>query len=158
MNQIEIAKRIISQNGRCDGVRCEDCQAYKMYLEKGLDFCNDIFGGTEDNKCKSWFENWLKENENPMTEKIQHTKKEWVKIIEDLNWNPDVILELEEKGYIIKSELQQKVEEAEWIINQIGLIINNCTSNERIVLVWKDAKTLYEIFQLLKQSHPEFKK
>lgn len=61
-------------------------------------------------------------------------------------------------GYILKSELQQKVEEAEGIINQIGLIINNCTSDERIVLVWKDAKTLYEIFQLLKQSHPEFKK
>ena len=61
MNQIEISKLIISQNGRCEGVRCEDCQAY-IYTSKGLDSCDDIFGGTEDNKCKAWFENWIIEN------------------------------------------------------------------------------------------------
>ena len=39
-----------------------------------------------------------------MTEKIQHTAAEWVQLIDDLDWNPDAIIDLKERGYIIQGE------------------------------------------------------
>ena len=66
------------------------------------------------------------------------------------------IQRLRENGYIIKSELQQKVEEAEkyfteWKNYRIGEIITYGGEAELVNFI-------YETMQLLKQSHPEFKK
>ena len=45
-----------------------------------------------------------------MKPKIQHTAEEWESIVDDLRWNPDVMVELREKGYIRKS-LREEAEE-----------------------------------------------
>jgi hypothetical protein len=42
--------------------------------------------------------------------KVQHTKEEWASIIDDLDWNPDVMVELEQKGYIHKSAVEEAEE------------------------------------------------
>ena len=59
------------------------------------------------------------------------------------------IRELKRYGYIIKSELQQKVEEAEQLWQEMKSNGWNFTPFEQ---------NMYNIIQLLKQSHPEFKK
>lgn len=59
---------------------------------------------------------------------------------------------LRKKGYIIKSDLQQKVEEAEtiWI---------DFYSAKGTTFTYRDViEKYYDVIQLLKQSHPEFKK
>jgi hypothetical protein len=43
--------------------------------------------------------------------KIQYTQQEWVSIIDDLGWNPDVMEELKQKGYIRKSAVEEAEEE-----------------------------------------------
>ena len=99
-----------------------------------------------------------------MNNRIQLTEEQAREIVSIIEQDYDVIYidegveKLKQAGYILKSELQQKVEEAEEVINQIGSIIKNCKHEERICLVWKDSKKLFEAFNLLKQSHPEFKK
>jgi hypothetical protein len=42
---------------------------------------------------------------------IQHTKEEWASIIDDLGWNPDVMEELKQKGYIRKTAVEEAEEE-----------------------------------------------
>lgn len=104
-----------------------------------------------------------------MTDKIQMTEKQarfknvkdfcdFCFIVFGIMPKPEEIEAAQLSGYILKSDLQKKVEEAEEVINQIGSIIKNCKHEERICLVWKDSKKLFEAFNLLKQSHPEFKK
>jgi hypothetical protein len=52
--------------------------------------------------------------------KVQHTKEEWASIIDDLDWNPDVMVELEQKGYIHKSALE--IVEEEYLNHKSGKI------------------------------------
>lgn len=162
MNQIEIAKLIISQNGRCEGVRCEDCQAY-IYTSLRLDSCNFLFGGTDDEKCKKWFENWLKEND-----KIQMTEEQarhgfrriipfgFVKTLDEEMFFESFITNMKNAGYIIKSELQQKVEEAEEMYHDKIKERNNFEYASKYSISQIVDKQ-NEAIQLLKQSHPEFK-
>ena len=68
----------------------------------------------------------------------------------------ETISVMKQKGYIIKSELQQKVEEAEkyyaeWRNYRIGEKITYGGEAELV-------NFYYDTIQLLKQSHPEFKK
>jgi hypothetical protein len=44
---------------------------------------------------------------------IQHTKEEWSNIINDLGWNPDVMEELKQKGYIRKTVVEEAEERYE---------------------------------------------
>ena len=65
---------------------------------------------------------------------------------------PEEIETAQLSGYIIKSELQQKVEEAEtiWI---------DFYSAKGTTFAYRDIiEKYYDVIQLLKQSHPEFKK
>ena len=64
----------------------------------------------------------------------------------------ETISVMKRKGYIKKSELQQKVEEAEtiWI---------DFYSAKGTIFTYRDViEKYYDVIQLLKQSHPEFKK
>ena len=64
----------------------------------------------------------------------------------------ETISVMKQKGYIIESELQQKVEEAEtiWI---------DFYSAKGTTFTYRDViEKYYDVIQLLKQSHPEFKK
>jgi hypothetical protein len=45
--------------------------------------------------------------------KIQYTQQEWASIIDDLGWNPDVMEELKQKGYIRKTALEEAKERYE---------------------------------------------
>jgi hypothetical protein len=61
-------------------------------------------------------------------EKIQYTQQEWASIIDDLGWNPDVMEELKQKGYIRKSAVENKVifeseEQARKVLESV-IIIN----------------------------------
>ena len=58
----------------------------------------------------------------------------------------ETISVMKQKGYILKSDLQQKVEEAEVAFNMKCGYIDDLH------------RELFEVIQLLKQSHPEFKK
>ena len=65
---------------------------------------------------------------------------------------PEEIEAAQLSGYIKKSELQQKVEEAEniWI---------DFYSAKGTTFTYRDIiEKYYDVIQLLKQSHPEFKK
>jgi undecaprenyl pyrophosphate synthase len=160
MNQIEIAKLIISQNGNCADALCDNCPAEKTRQKLNLNSCNDIWGGDNDEYCKKWFENWLKENEkeDKMSGKIQMTEEQAREFCDDIGFSDKgtVIYLMKKRGYIRKSELQQKVEEAEkyfteWKNYRIGEIITYGGEAELVNFI-------YETMQLLKQSHPEFKK
>lgn len=56
-------------------------------------------------------------------------------------------------GYI----LPDPMEETEEIFEQIGLITNNCTGEERITLVWQDAKKIYEAYSRMKPYYEKHK-
>jgi hypothetical protein len=53
-------------------------------------------------------------------EKIQYTQQEWASIIDDLGWNPDVMKQLKQKGYIRKSALE--IVEEEYLNHKSGKI------------------------------------
>ena len=81
--------------------------------------------------------------------KIQHTKEEWASIIDDLGWNPDVMVELEQKGYIRKSLLVELVEEAEWMYE-------NYRSEDYCLTIGEALEKNHSALQALKKDHPEF--
>ena len=66
------------------------------------------------------------------------------------------INELKEAGHIIKSELQQKVEEAEEMYGKWESCIKGFLDKD--LGEYKIIEGFYNVIQLLKQSHPEFKK
>ena len=84
-----------------------------------------------------------------MTEKIQMTEEQ-AREIYQIGTNDTIgcdifIYNLKLYGYIRKSELQQKVEEAEDSFHDQDV-------------EWQESSIkLFEVIQLLKQSHPEFK-
>jgi len=90
-------------------------------------------------------------------QKFQFESEEQARdIIDDLDWNPDCIKDLIDKGYIRKSELQILVDEAE---EMIDLYKNK--SGAEFKEKYNDfifGQTLSNVFQALKKSHPEFKK
>ena len=97
-----------------------------------------------------------------MTNKIQMTEEQARGIIECIfgtafefveNDGIVYIQRLRENGYIIKSELQQKVEEAEDDYDNYVKNFIDIESDDRNELI----EDLYKLVQLLKQSHPEFK-
>ena len=91
----------------------------------------------------------------PITKpKIQHTKEEWASIVDDLGWNPDVMVELEQKGYIRKSELVELVEEAEESFDEW----DSSTSKNSFPLWQMEGivKVQFKALQALKKDHPEF--
>lgn len=171
MNQIEVAERIIEQNGKCSDIVCEDCPAYPIQLKVYLRSCNEIWGADDDKKCKDWFKNWLKENkkqENVMNDKIQMTeeqareydKKRGAFTCEICGKTPCKAGEedcdyqfLKKNGYIIKSELQQKVEEAE---EMIRVIEQNTEPNEFFRLSEIQMIKIKNVLSVLKVNHPEF--
>ena len=68
----------------------------------------------------------------------------------------DFLQVLNKYGYIRKSELQQKVEEAEesWEHYRINCLSPDFESDDRDEIIIE----LHQAFIALKQSHPEFKK
>ena len=87
----------------------------------------------------------------PITKpKVQHTKEEWASIVDDLDWNPDVMVELEQKGYICKSELVKLVEEAEGE-HKKWLTRTDDNMSETMVM-----DKFNKALQALKKDHPEF--
>jgi hypothetical protein len=52
-------------------------------------------------------------------EKIQYTQQEWASIIDDLGWNPDVMEELKQKGYIRNTAVE---EAEEMYIRRAGVV------------------------------------
>jgi hypothetical protein len=52
--------------------------------------------------------------------KIQYTQQEWASIIDDLGWNPDVMEELKQKGYIRKTAVEEAEEMYKEWLNRIG--------------------------------------
>ena len=85
-----------------------------------------------------------------MSDKIQMTEEQIDIFITNCvtpDLRPYVKNQAIKHGYIIKSELQQKVEEAE------EMYVSYTRDSMWIELVDK----LFEALQLLKQSHPEFK-
>lgn len=158
MNEIEAAKLIIIQNGSCIGVPCEKCPAEKVRQKLELNSCNDIWGGDNDEYCKRWFEDWLKEQEKNMSDKIQMTEEQarfksvkdfcdFCFIVFGIMPKPEEIEAAQLSGYIKKSELQQKVEKAE----EMYLKIQSEREFNDLEVV------LIRAFRELKQSHPEFK-
>ena len=89
-----------------------------------------------------------------MSDKIQMTEeqaREIVVVIEqdyDVSYISKGIEKLKQAGYIIKSELQQKVEEAERMY--LKILSEREINDFEVVLI--------KAFRELKQSHPEFKK
>ena len=87
-----------------------------------------------------------------MSDKIQMTEEQYKEIF----WSTDgysydeMLSRAKAKGYIIKSELQQKVEEAE---KMYDYWYSDKETNCEVIM---DAMKI--AIQLLKQSHPEFKK
>lgn len=68
----------------------------------------------------------------------------------------ETISVMKRKGYILKSELQQKVEEAE---DYYRIFKQKDYNMEQEYAFMREALiSCYESLQLLKQSHPEFKK
>ena len=97
-----------------------------------------------------------------MAEKIQHTKQEWINLVDDLGWNPDIMVELEEKGYIRKSLLQQKVEEAENELREYSEgYLNGSTDIDRVNRALKKANIIIEkswiAFQIMKPYYEKYK-
>jgi hypothetical protein len=58
-------------------------------------------------------------------EKIRYTQQEWANIINDLDWNPDVMEELKQKGYIRKSAVEEAEEMYREWLNRIGDMSEN---------------------------------
>lgn len=68
----------------------------------------------------------------------------------------ETISVMKQKGYIIKSKLQQKVEEAEEMYGKWESCIKGFLDKD--LGEYKIIEGFYNVIQLLKQSHPEFKK
>lgn len=150
MNQIEVAKRIIENNGVCG--------SYKHIA--GCDYCpiSDRCGPLTHRGKVNYLINWLTENdkENVMSDKIQMTEKQAREILHvaGLHIVGERLKSLKKAGYIKKSELQQKVEEVEEIVKNgfIELQFKNSIEIKYNVLCG-----IKEAIQLLKKDHPEFK-
>ena len=90
-----------------------------------------------------------------MSDKIQMTEEQIDIFITNCvtpDLRPYVKNQAIKHGYIIKSDLQQKVEEAEniWI---------DFYSAKGTTFTYRDIiEKYYDVIQLLKQSHPEFKR
>ena len=122
--------------------------------------CGRRYGLHINQHCYAYFNSVFKstgkyEGEN-MNNKIQMTEEQAREFIKPIFLNysfyesnmESAINELKESGHIIKSELQQKVEEAERMYFKI--------QSER---EFNDLEVvLIRAFRELKQSHPEFKK
>lgn len=99
-----------------------------------------------------------------MSDKIQMTEEQAREIVSIIEQDYDVVYidlgveKLKQAGYIKKSELQQKVEEAEELLLLKGSYADGLDSLNRIRLLREIAGKCEEAIQLLKQSHPEFKK
>lgn len=165
MNQIETARIIRDQGGNCCkpiGIDCygkDGCPA----VGRINGHCGFNFELNPEEKLQ-WFTNWLAENdkENVMSDKIQHTEGEWRKIIrvihgdcqEDDHDEEHYLNNLKKSGYIVKSELQQKVEEAENFIDQKIEVIK---TGIYPIITNIQLREIKELIQLLKKDHPEFK-
>ena len=92
-----------------------------------------------------------------MTEKIQMTEEQAREFCDDIGFSDKetVIYLMKKRGYIRKSELQQKVEEAEeaWEHYRINCLSPDFESDDRDEVIME----LHQAFIALKQSHPEFK-
>lgn len=96
-----------------------------------------------------------------MTEKIQMTEEQAWKLLDETycySNNRELGVEktldaMKREGYICKSELQQKVEEAEEMYRQWQTLAHDDTLDINFQLIIK----FQNVVQLLKQSHPEFK-
>jgi hypothetical protein len=64
-------------------------------------------------ECNEDDSNWQPIAQEKPMEKIQYTRQEWASIIDDLGWNPDVMEELKQKGYIRKSAVEEAEERYE---------------------------------------------
>ena len=93
-----------------------------------------------------------------MSDKIQMTEEQYKNMSRDI-WGACTDAELhvaKQKGYIKKSELQQKVEEAEGMYGKWESCIKGFLDKD--LGEYKIIEGFYNVIQLLKQSHPEFKK
>ena len=146
MNEIEIAKLIISQDGSCDDASCENCPAKKVRQKLGLYSCNDIWEGNKDEYCKKWFENWLKGQGGVMNDKrvVFESEEELLKFINDCIYgkNTEQTIRLAKQlGYILKNP----VEEAEEMYNKYNS--NSVKDDEEYILIEK----LYSAILYLKE-------
>ena len=130
--------------------------------------CGRRYGLHINQHCYAYFNSVFKstgkyEGEN-MGDKIQMTEKQarfksvkdfcdFCFIVFGIMPKPEEIEAAQLSGYIIKSELQQKVEEAEEKYKE--WFKKEQLSNEFDCYL---ITNLYDTVQLLKQSHPEFKK
>lgn len=112
--------------------------------------CYDIVGECElQNKWRA------KQAEETMSDKIQMTEEQADILLDDMGIKDSTYREhhkemLRDSGYIIKSELQQKVEEWELIIHDSR--IDYSGEYRRNIMLAN------EIIELFKKDHPEFKK
>jgi flagellar biosynthesis regulator FlaF len=100
-------------------------------------------------ECNEDDSNWQPIAQEKPIEKIQYTRQEWASIIDDLGWNPDVMEELKQKGYIRKTV----VEEAEEYEKHFARIIDlglSCTI--------KDLEYSMRIIERLKSEIERLKK
>ena len=157
MDKIEIAKMVIKNDGICTGLECKECPAY------GVD--KECLGLKAENKSKVNFMNlWLSKNDR-MAEKIQFTEEQADYFISytilPLFKIEEITSELKNRiknimvknGYIRKSLLQQKVEEAEdyyRIFKQKDYNIEQEYNFMREALI-----SCHEVIQLFKEKHPE---
>ena len=94
-------------------------------------------------ECNEDDSNWQPIAQGKPMEKIQYTQQEWASIIDDLGWNPDVMEELKQKGYIRKSA----VEEAEGMYR--GLRYDESYDQNYLYLIMNKQ---YEAIQELKSE------
>ena len=98
-----------------------------------------------------------------MNDKIQMTEEQAREILDECACTEtcdfkidETISVMKQKGYIIKSKLQQKVEEAEEMYGKWESCIKGFLDKD--LGEYKIIEGFYNVIQLLKQSHPEFKK
>ena len=106
--------------------------------------------------CGAYFIPDIKQPEGNMSNKIQMTEDQAREILDECACTETCDFKLDEtisvmkqKGYILKSELQQKVERVEASLKDYV--------DGHSVDILDTFKASIDVIQLLKQSHPEFK-
>lgn len=100
--------------------------------------------------------------EETMSERVKMTEEQAREIVECVFGTAFGFVECDGKVYIDRLKqagyiLSDPVEETEEMFEQMGLITNNCTGEERITLTWQDAKKIYEAYSRMKPYYKKHK-